>query len=166
MVFYLNWDSCVYDGRKQGMQHGASGRLLRCVRMICIYIHLGYSVTRNRILFCYPTWTDVVYRLDWRGFLLELIFLRVRRAETGDATWNFRAFSGAVLRAIRCQRRHVRGSARARAHPVMFCDLKSPEVTAWAFVGGRVLGVGVYRGVRRPHFTYGLLFWMWELSIC
>ena len=25
-------------------------------------------------------------------------------------------------------------------------------MTAWAFGGGRVLGVGVYRGVRRPQF--------------
>ena len=45
-----------------------------------------------------------------------------------------------------------------RAHLVVFCDLESPEVTAWAFGSERVMGVGVYHGVRRPHFTSGLLF--------
>ena len=58
-----------------------------------------------------------------------------------------------MLRAIRCQRRHVRGSACARAHLVVFSDLKSPEVTAWAFGGGCVLGVGVYCGVRIRQFN-------------
>ena len=93
-------------------------------------------------------------------FLLELIFLRVRRAETGDGTWNFPAFSGVVLRAIRCQRRHVRGSALARAHLVVFPDLKSLEVTAWEFGGGCVAGVGVYCGVHGPQFTSCFLFLM------
>ena len=65
---------------------------------------------------------------------------------------SFRGFSGAVLWAIRFQRRYVRGFARARAHLVVFSDLKSPEVTAWAFGGGGVAGGCVYRGVRSRRF--------------
>ena len=65
-----------------------------------------------------------------------------------------------MLWGIHCQRRHVRGSARARTHLVVFSNLKSREVTARAFGGGHVLGVGVYLGVHSRQFN------VWFVVLC
>ena len=57
----------------------------------------------------------------------------------------------------------MRGSARARAQLLVFPDLNSPELTAWAFGGGCVAGVdvccGVYSG--QIYVCFVVLFVIW-----
>ena len=54
----------------------------------------------------------------------------------------------------------MRGSARACAQLLVFPNLNSPELTAWAFGGGCVAGVGVYRGVHSRQI------YVWFVVLC